>query len=161
MKILFNTLIITCLFLTVSCKQESAVSADVIHFGEEIDETGAQSVAAVLNMLESDKEVETKMIGLVESVCQTKGCWMNLQDTDNPSDEQAFFVKFKDYGFFVPKDLSGSKVVVEGSAYKEETSVEELRHYAEDEGKSQEEIDAITEPVEEFKFMASGVKILK
>jgi len=46
---------------------------------------------------------------------------------------------------------------MEGKAYKEETSVEELKHYAEDEGLSQEEIDAITEPVYELKFMASGV----
>ena len=161
MKILFNTLVITCLLLVFGCKQEDVTPADTIHFGEVIDETGAKSVSNVLALLEDSEEVETKMVGLVESVCQTKGCWMNLQDVDNPESSSSFFVKFKDYGFFVPKDLSGAKVVVEGSAFKEETSVQELRHYAEDEGLSQEEIDAITEPVEEFKFMASGVKIMK
>ena len=44
-----------------------------------------------------------------------------------------------------------------GKAFKEVTTVEELRHYAEDEGKSEEEIAAITEPVEEYKFVADGV----
>ncbi|MCE2790741.1 MAG: DUF4920 domain-containing protein [Saprospiraceae bacterium] len=48
-----------------------------------------------------------------------------------------------------------------GKAYRETTSVEDLKHFAEDEGKSAEEIAAITEPKTELKFMASGVMILK
>ncbi|MEN0048567.1 MAG: DUF4920 domain-containing protein, partial [Bacteroidota bacterium] len=69
--------------------------------------------------------------------------------------------KFKDYGFFVPKDISGRQVIMEGYAYREVTPVEELRHYAKDDGMSEEEIAAITEPEEEFKFMASGVILLE
>jgi hypothetical protein len=49
---------------------------------------------------------------------------------------------------------------MDGYAYREVTSVEDLRHFAEDEGKSKEEIEAITEPREELKFMASGVLLL-
>ncbi len=160
MKYLFNALIITALFLTASCKNSEAPAEDQIHFGEKIDETGAQTISEVLASLGETESVQVKMVGQVESVCQTKGCWMNLQDDPN-AESASFFVKFEDYGFFVPKDLSGSRVVVEGSAYKEATSVEELRHYAEDEGASEEEIAAITEPIEEYKFMATGVKILQ
>jgi len=89
---------------------------------------------------------------------QAKGCWINIvsEDAAKPS----MFVKFKDYGFFMPKDIAGKEVIMEGYAFKEVTSVDELRHYAEDEGKSKEEIAAITEPVEELKFMASGVLLL-
>lgn len=61
----------------------------------------------------------------------------------------------------MPKDIKGRKVIMEGYAYKLVTPVEELRHYAEDEGKSKEEIEAITEPLEELKFMASGVLLLE
>ena len=50
--------------------------------------------------------------------------------------------------------------MIEGVAYKEETSVDELKHYAEDAGKTAEEIAAITEPVSEKKFMATGVVLL-
>ena len=49
---------------------------------------------------------------------------------------------------------------MDGFAFKEVTPVDELRHYAEDEGMSKEEIAAITEPKEELKFMASGVLLL-
>ncbi len=93
----------------------------------------------------------------IESVCKKKGCWMNLVDATTPDEEKAFFVKFKDYGFFVPVDSEGYKVLVKGKAYKEITSVDELRHYAEDEGKSEEEIAMITEPEEELKIMSTGV----
>ena len=65
-------------------------------------------------------------------------------------------VKFKDYGFFMPLNAEG-EVVMNGKAYVSETSVEELRHYAEDAGKSEEEIAAITDPKFEYGFEADGV----
>jgi hypothetical protein len=70
-------------------------------------------------------------------------------------------VKFKDYAFFVPKDIAGKEVVIKGMATTDTTTVEELRHYAEDAGKSQAEIDSITEPKIGYKFLASGVALKK
>ena len=156
MKTILNILLLGSVVLFVSCQEAPPV--DAIYFGEKISEDGAKSVSEVMAMLKTQEEVTTKIKGNVESVCQAKGCWMNL--TEGTADENGFFVKFQDYGFFVPKDLTGN-VVVEGKAYMEITEVDELRHYAEDEGASEEEIAAITEPREEFKFMATGVKILK
>ncbi len=103
----------------------------------------------------SQDTVQAVVIGKVESVCQKKGCWMNIVSDEGES----IFVKFKDYGFFMPLDLAGQEVVMNGKAFKEVTSVEELQHYAEDEGLSKEEIEKITEPKEEYKFMATGVYI--
>jgi hypothetical protein len=80
-----------------------------------------------------------------------------VSDTDTT--KTSMFVQFKDYGFFMPKDLPGKEVVMKGKAYIEETSVEDLKHFAEDEGLSAEEIAKITEPKKELKFMASGVMI--
>ena len=126
-------------------------------FGEVISEDGAVPYGAVLAQLETADTVKTKVSGKIESVCQKKGCWMNLVQERQPD----IFVKFKDYAFFMPLDCAGKEVVMEGIAYKEVTPVDELKHYAEDEGKSQEEIDAITEPKEELKFLASGVVLLE
>ena len=102
------------------------------------------------------EKVNVKVVGTVDAVCQMKGCWMNITEVDKPE----MMVKFKDYGFFVPKDIAGRKVVMQGYAYREVTPVDELRHYAEDAGKSKEEIEKITQPKEELKFMASGVLLL-
>ena len=71
-------------------------------------------------------------------------------------DENKVMVKFKDYGFFMPLNAKG-EVVINGKAYVSETSVDELRHYAEDAGKSKEEIAAITETQRTYSFEADGV----
>lgn len=92
--------------------------------------------------------------GKVNEVCQAKGCWMTIDGEDE------VMVKFKDYGFFMPMDISGREVVMHGKAYYQTTAVDELRHYAEDAGKSADEIALITEPKLELRFLASGVLLL-
>ncbi len=127
-------------------------------FGEKISEKKAISYEKLLKKMQKKDSLEVKVVGQIETVCQMKGCWMTIvsEDEEKPS----MMVKFKDYGFFVPKDIAGRKVIMRGYAYKEVTPVDELKHYAEDAGKSKEEIDAIKEPKEEFKFMADGVILL-
>jgi hypothetical protein len=66
-------------------------------------------------------------------------------------------VKFKDYGFFMPKDIAGKEVIVNGKAFIEAMSVDEQRHYAEDGGESAEAIAAITEQKKTLRFEADGV----
>ena len=132
--------------------------AKVVSFGEKIDQKGVISYDDMLAKMGSTDSLRTKVVGTVEGVCQAKGCWMNIV-SENPN-QPSMFVKFKDYGFFMPKDIMGKKVVMDGFAFKEVTPVDELRHYAEDEGKSASEIAAITAPKEELKFMASGVLLL-
>ncbi len=132
------------------------VSGDITpsSFGEEIEVEEVTSSAELLDKLEQEDTLRDIVIaGKIESVCKKKGCWMNVQ----LNEDNKVFVKFKDYGFFVPLDADGSKAVLQGNAYKETVSVEELQHYAEDDGKSEEEIAAITEPETKYLFMASGV----
>lgn len=125
--------------------------------GDKITEDGAISIADIAEkykMLAPGDTVGMKVRAEVKEVCQNKGCWMKVE----VGDDQAM-VKFKDYGFFMPKDLAGSEVIMEGVAFVEEMSVEDQRHFAEDAGKSQEEIDAITTPKRTLSFISSGVLI--
>ena len=91
--------------------------------------------------------------GKVKEVCKKKGCWMSIA---LPGDQESF-VRFKDYGFFVPKNADGSEAIVHGKAYLDVVTVAELQHYAKDGGKSQEEIDAIKKPKITYAFQADGV----
>ena len=100
--------------------------------------------------------VRTTLRGTVHKVCQAKGCWMTV----NAGSGEDMTVTFRDYGFFVPKDIDGREVVMHGVAYTQLTSVDELRHLAEDEGQSQAEIAAITEPRKELRFLADGVELI-
>ena len=120
----------------------------------------ARPFTEVAGLLDATDTVKTVLRAKVGDVCQAKGCWMNIVDPASGT-EESLFVQFKDYGFFVPKDLGGKEVFIEGVAYKETTSVEDLKHFAEDAGKSAEEIAAITAPVTEKKFMATGVQLVK
>ena len=127
-------------------------------FGEEIDAEGAISYENLLEEMQQKDTLVVKVKGKVEAVCQAKGCWMNIV-ADNP-DAENMMVRFKDYGFFVPKTIAGREAIMQGHAYREITSVEELRHLAQDAGKSPEEIEEISEPKVELKFLASGVLLL-
>ena len=159
-------LIILTVFALFSCGQENSDKKDkkdteveaekskYESYGEKIDAEGSLEIASFVSTFEADS-ANVKLQAKATAVCKKKGCWMNV-DLGN---DQAMKVTFKDYGFFVPKDIEEKNVIVEGVAKKQITSVDELKHYAEDAGKSQEEIDAITEPKEEIVFVATGVLI--
>ena len=120
-------------------------------------EKSAMTTAKLDQKLKKSAKVENVAVkGKVVKVCDKKGCWFTVE-TDN---NEKFFVKMKDYAFFVPTALEGKTIVLEGNAETKVTSVDEQKHYAEDAKKSQAEIDAITKPQDEIRFMASGIKVV-
>lgn len=148
-------ILLVCLLVmaTLSYAQDNNKTSGV--FGEEIDKKGAMPAKKLPGKLDADEELNVKVKGTISEVCQSKGCWMTI----DLGDGEMMRVKFKDYGFFVPKDAAGKTVIMEGVAKKELVDVKELQHLAEDAGKSEAEINAIDEPVEEITFVADGVLI--
>jgi hypothetical protein len=157
-KILFALVMAAGLSL-IAC--QSSPKGDGKTFGAGVaNQATALDFPVVMGQLDSVETINVTMKGKVTNVCQKKGCWMKITDPSNVSTEE-MFVQFEDYGFFMPKDLSGHTVIMEGKAYTDTTSVAELKHFAEDAKKSEEEIAAITEPSVEKKFMATGVIIVE
>jgi hypothetical protein len=122
---------------------------------------GTTTEGSVLSVNELEKNLTNdrysgKVSGKVEEVCQEKGCWMKL----GKSNGESLMVKFKDYKFFMPKDIVGKEVVLEGDAMIKEVPVKQLQHYAKDAGKSEDEIKKIKEPKKEVQFVAKGVLVL-
>jgi hypothetical protein len=101
--------------------------------------------------------IETKLKAKVLEVCPKKGCWLKVE----LQDKSTAFVKMKNYAFFVPTSLEGKSIEIDGKVEMATTSVDELKHFAEDAKQTQAEIDAITEPKKEIKIMASGIKVVK
>lgn len=124
-------------------------------YGDSISAEGAQSPGVVAPALAKGGQVPMKLKGKVESVCQKKGCWMKMPLPNG----KLMHVTFADYAFFMPKDLAGQEVVMEGTASLDTLSVEWLRHYAEDAKKSKEEIAKITKPEITYQFEAKGVLV--
>ena len=107
--------------------------------------------------LKKSKKLENVAVkGKVTDVCEKKGCWLTIETED----KEKFFVKMKDYAFFVPTALKGKNVVLEGNAETKTISIDEQKHYAEDAKKSAEEIAKITKPAEEIRFVATGIKVV-
>ncbi len=124
-------------------------------YGAEISLDNAIAVSEIPALLAKQDSAELKIIGKIGECCQTKGCWMKVPIDEN----QEMLVRFKDYGFFVPMDSEGKEIVMEGMVKKEIVPLAQLRHYAEDAGKSKEEIEKITEDKVEITFLATGVII--
>ncbi len=146
--------------LVISCKQEEQ-EMEYNSFGEKISSENfisSEEMEVRFKDLKPGDTLQLSFEGSVNSVCKNKGCWMEV---DLPEGEEDVMVKFKDYGFFVPKDIDQKQVVVNGKAYVTEVSVEEQKHYAEDNGQSKEEIAAIVEPKRTLSFLADGVLVEK
>ncbi|MDH5397406.1 MAG: DUF4920 domain-containing protein [Cyclobacteriaceae bacterium] len=124
-------------------------------YGAELSGSDLTPVMAFETALTNKDEKEVKLKVKIDEVCQMKGCWMNV----DMGDGKTIRVTFKDYGFFVPKNAQGYTAIIEGTAKVEITDVQTLKHYAQDAGKSAEEINSITEPSEEINFVATGVLI--
>jgi hypothetical protein len=146
--------IITFLFVALLGSQYSTAQK-AAYFGDKINPDGAISVAEFNSKMKDEDSLKVKFTSVINEACQKKGCWMNV-DLGNG---EAMMVRFKDYGFFVPKDCNGKTAIMEGVAFKETISVEMLQHYAEDAGKSKEEIAKITQPETKLSFEANGVII--
>jgi len=106
-------------------------------------------------LLGTQDSVAVKVTGQVQQVCQAKGCWMDVKLADN----SVMKVRFKDYGFFVPKDLAGKTVTINGMAYNKIVSVADQQHYAQDAGKTEIEVKSIIQPKRSVTFVADGVVI--
>ena len=119
-------------------------------YGEKFD------LKNVDNLLELSS-TKVKVKGKILSTCPMKGCWMNMLVSND-----TVLVRFKDYGFFVPKQgVEGSSAIVNGFLSIDTLSVAQLRHYAEDAGKKTEEIMKIKKPKITLSFLADGVAIQK
>ena len=116
------------------------------------DTTEAISGEQLMEQVAGQDSVYTTVSGNVAAACQAKGCWMNMNIADNE-----MFVKFKDYGFLVPKNSADHNAIIKGWAYQDTISVKDRIEYARDAEATEEEIAAITEPEVKLTFMAEGV----
>ncbi|UFH56884.1 DUF4920 domain-containing protein [Spirosoma sp. KNUC1025] len=137
----------------VAASSGAFAQQEISYHGKKITDKGAIPATQLAAKMGEKSEMPAKVEGTVESVCKMKGCWMSVKTGDG----KTMRVTFKDYGFFVPKDIVGKTVVVEGTAESSTTPVADLRHYAQDAGKPKEEIEKITQPEKELTFVADGV----
>jgi hypothetical protein len=159
-----NILLIILSLLFVACNNNSPKEAGQDEnketettglYGAKINTENPVRGEDLIQLLNENDSVWVTFKSTIVTNCQRSGCWMDL----DLGSEKVMKVFFKDYEFFIPLDSKGKTATIEGYASKEFVDVEMLKHYAEDDGKTQEEIDAITEPETLYMFDAIGVII--
>lgn len=109
---------------------------------------------SLTEVLTDDEKSSTVVVNTsIAEVCEKKGCFFIAQEGDYSAR-----ITFKDYGFFVPTDSEGKEVTIIGELSKKVLSEEKAKHYAEDAGKSSDNIEG--EQIE-YSIVASTVIIQK
>ena len=125
---------------------------------EKVEVTKAVTVNNVVKGLESKNErVEFTFEAPLVEICQAAGCWVSVDKGNG----ETFRVRFKDHFTIPVKTKPGTKAYFHGYAYWDEISVEMQKHFAEDAGKSKEEVEKITSPKKEMCFEADGIVLVK
>jgi len=151
------------LIIAVSCNnpQQSSTqnaekpAASAGNFGTKVNHEEAVAADQIPGLFASGDTVAAKVFGHISASCKHSGCWMDL-DLGNGN---TLHVTFKDESFTIPLDAAGKNAIAEGIAVRELIPVEQMKNYAREDGKSEEEIAAITEPVYAYEFIANGVLI--
>ena len=141
-------------------------AADYTPYGEPLaldDGTRTLTPTALLADAAAYDGETVRVEGTIAEMCKVMGCWLTLRDADADTGETVRVRVPKDstgtYVYTFPTDLGMIGAVVEGTVSVDTMGVDELRHYAEDEGRSQEEIDAITAPRPAVVLTARGALV--
>jgi hypothetical protein len=158
------TTVTTAILLIVTGSGQAAEEAKVIRLSEPVEQTADsetfgelldESVPMVaLEELANDGGdyigQPIRVIARVSEVCQKKGCFFIAQEGSS-----VMRISFKDYGFFVPTDISGKRVTFTGEVVAREVTVDEAAHYAEDLGAA----DSPVEPGKVYEIVATSVRV--
>jgi hypothetical protein len=157
-KVLIFSTMLSVFFACTNTKNEKE-QIEMVNFGpEKVDIKKAISTAELLSLMEKETEdQEVTFKGEITEVCSKAGCWINIKKPDNGT----FMVRFKDHFTIPTKTALGTEAYLSGIAYWDTVSVDLLRHFAEDAGKTKEEIEKITEPKFELAFEADGISFKK
>ena len=143
-------------FVFIALVFSSCSTKEYQFFGMEIEDKVTHSYTTVFELAQSGAVENVILEGVITQTCAKKGCWMNVKMAEGDT----IMVRFKDYGFFVPKEGAVDlRTVIHGTAKMDTISVDLLRHYAEDAGKTEDKIMQITESRYLLEFIADGVLI--
>lgn len=158
MKKIFMTLMMAATVCALHAQPPNVPADKGANFGEKVSAENAITISDLTNAFtkkDAPKKMEVKLKATVTEVCSKEGCWIKIKGTNGN-----MMVKMKDHKFLVPLVLNEKEIIIEGIAEEKVTSVEMLKHYAEDANKSKAEIDAIKEPKREIVIQAKGILVL-
>ena len=154
-KFFIFTFIVQILF-QITLASEKPVSQSQI-YGAPFTQERIIPLKTVLSQPKDYSAIEFLTEGVVSQVCVKKGCWLEVR-AENQTEDQKMRVTFKDYGFFVPKEILNKPVRLQGRLVEKTLSVKEQKHFLKDAKASDAEIAAVTEPKAVLELIATSVQ---
>ncbi len=147
-------------FLIATSFASSALAFEGKVYGKPLTGTEITEIAYLLE--HGDKLVgkTVRVQGLVNGVCEKRGCWMSIASTKEEFKE--IRIKVEDGVIVFPVKAKGSQAIAEGVLSKIEMTLEQTvqyeKHHAEEHG---EDFDpaSVTEPLTYFQIQGSGAVI--
>jgi len=118
-------------------------------------ETPAVKFADVLKEPAKFAGKRVRIEGVVERVCQSEGCWMQIAPESGVT---GIRVTFQNHSFFVPKDSQSMKFKAEGEFFVKALDKAQVDHLIEDGAKIERKADGTAD---EIRFVATGVELRK
>ena len=126
---------------------------------QKLSAADAVPASAVLADPAAYRDRYVRLTGKVSDVCPKKGCWLRVTPADARAGAEDIFIKFPDppTGVLVPREAVGKDVTVEGTVKLGTISEKMARHFKEDAGAPQAEIERIVGPQKQV--MISGPRV--
>jgi hypothetical protein len=115
-----------------------------VALGAPIRSTNAVALSSIAQDATKYANQTVKTEGRVTAVCQAMGCWMEIADTDSTA-----HIRMTGHSFFIPKDASGRRAVLEGTVLAKP-----------DNGECEEEAKQATGRMVKVEIDATGVELL-
>lgn len=153
-KIFFSVLVLLAVGANAQDKEKVQAAKGVVYgvVAEDEKSIAAEEVKAKLVNDQFDGQIKAKVV----EVCKAEGCWIKVERKDGTP----MMVRAKNHSFLMPENIVGKTVLIDGNATIKEVTEDMRKHYAEDAGKSKEEIAKIKGSEKDVQFAAKGVKVL-
>ncbi len=128
-------------------------------YGGKAEAKDAMTLSEVVAKADKLKEQRVCVKAEITNVCAHRGCWMEVSDGAHVARVRFTKSEACTDGFLVPRNAAGHRVYLNGTVEVVTLSEADAKHYAEDGGKSIDEIEKIKGPQTEITIFADAVMI--
>lgn len=158
MKALVCTSVLLIAGLSMGCSARENTEGFKV-YGGKAEVKDAMTLSEVVAKADKLKEQRVCVKAEITNVCAHRGCWMEVSDGTRVARVRFTKSETCSDGFLVPRNAAGHRVYMNGTVEVVTLSEADAKHYAEDGGKSIDEIEKIKGPQTEITIFADAVMI--
>jgi hypothetical protein len=148
------------LLLSTALIMSTSVFAEVLLFGEAVNEKAKISISTLLSNPDKYVDKEVTISGTIVGVCSSRGCWVDIA---SDAKFEKLRIKVRDGDIVFPINAKGRQAFATGTLKAIELNLEQTKKYKESLAKRRGEtidLDKITTAMSIYQLSPVGVKVL-